>query len=202
MRVSLIAAVSDNAVIGRDNDLPWRLPRDLKRFRKLTMGHHLLLGRRTFEAIGRPLPGRTMVVLTTRDASLVGDELLARSLEDALEVARSRGETEAFIAGGEQVYRRALPVVERLYLTRVHATVDGDARFPHVDATEWHEIEREHYPVSEENSIPLTFLMLERRTAPDLSRADALDLRRLTKTGVREARRRTHPPASCNEGLA
>lgn len=167
MRVSLIAAVSDNAVIGRDNDLPWRLPRDLKRFRKLTMGHHLLLGRRTFEAIGRPLPGRTMVVLTSGTMDLTGGGYCARSLAEALDIARRHGETEAFIAGGEQVYRQALPVVERLYLTRVHATIEGDARFPRFDMTGWREIEREFHPVSGENSVPLTFLVLERRTTPD-----------------------------------
>jgi dihydrofolate reductase len=162
MRLSLIVAVSDNGIIGRENDLPWHLPRDLKQFKKLTMGHHLLLGRKTFEAIGRPLPGRTMVVLTRGRTSLPEKVIRAGSLDDAIDIARGNGETEAFVAGGAEIYRHALPRTERIYLTRVHCEVDGDAKFPELDPATWVERARAHYPVSEENSVPVTFLVFER----------------------------------------
>lgn len=163
MRISLIVAVSDNHVIGRENDLPWRLPRDLKRFRSVTMGHHLLVGRKTFEAIGRPLPGRTLVVLSRHERELPAGVVPAGSLKAALELARAAGETEAFIGGGEELYRQALPLTERIYLTRVHAAVSGDAHFRRPPAADWRQTAREHYPVSDENEVPLTFFVLEKR---------------------------------------
>lgn len=167
MRLSLIAAVAESGVIGRNNQLPWHLPRDLKRFKRLTMGHHLLIGRKTFEAIGRSLPGRTMVVLTRGDSPLPGNVRRVRSLEEAIEVARLAGDAEAFVAGGEQIYRLALPLVDRIYLTRVHQMVEGDAHFPPLDGGQWTEIEREHYPAEREGEMAVTFLVLDRieRTA-------------------------------------
>jgi len=162
MNLSLIVAVADNGVIGHNNELPWRLPRDLKRFKSLTMGHHLLLGRKTFEAIGRPLPGRTMVVLSRQVITLPDEVQRVGSLDEAIEIARCAGETEAFVAGGEEVYRLALPQADRIHLTRVHCEVNGDAHFPDIEREEWAERAREHYPVSEENSIPLTFFVLDR----------------------------------------
>ena len=165
MNLSLIAAVADSGVIGRDNQLPWHLPRDLKRFKRVTMGHHLLVGRKTFEAIGRPLPGRTMVVLSRTVIDLPDQVRHARSLDEAIAVAETAGESEAFVAGGEQIYRLALERADRLYLTRVHREVAGDAHFPEFDQTDWVERAREHYPVSEQNSIALTFFVLERARA-------------------------------------
>ncbi|MDH3254076.1 MAG: dihydrofolate reductase [Acidobacteriota bacterium] len=162
MRLSLIAAVADSGVIGRNNKLPWHLPRDLQRFKRLTTGHHLLIGRKTFEAIGRSLPGRTMVVLTRGNSSLPATVCRVRSLEEAVEFARAAGDTEAFVAGGEEIYRIALPLVDRIYLTRVHQQIEGDAHFPPLDGGEWKEIEREHYPAKGEDSIAVTFLVLDR----------------------------------------
>jgi dihydrofolate reductase len=161
MNLSLIVAVADSGVIGRNNELPWHLPRDLRRFKRLTMGHHLLVGRKTFEAIGQPLPGRSMIILS-RQAITFPDVQHARSFDEAVEIARSAGESEAFVAGGEEVYRLALPHADRLYLTRVHCDVAGDAHFPHFDREEWIEKAREHYPMGEQNSISLTFFILER----------------------------------------
>ena len=164
MRLSLIAAVSDNGVIGRGNELPWHLPRDLRRFRSLTMGHHLLLGRKTFDAIGRPLPGRRMIVLSRQQLALPDSVRSAGSIGEAIDMARAAGESEAFVAGGEQIYLLALPRAHRIYLTRVHRQVEGDAYFPQVDWQNWNEAAREHYPESEENKIPVTFFVLERRS--------------------------------------
>jgi dihydrofolate reductase len=162
MNLSLIVAVADNGIIGRDNELPWHLPRDLKRFKSLTMGHHLLLGRKTFEAIGRSLPGRTMIVLSRQKIPLPELVQHASSLDQAIDIARANGETEAFVAGGEEIYRLALARAGRIYLTRVHCEVEGDVRFPEIDREEWTERSREHYPMSEDNRIPLTFFVLER----------------------------------------
>jgi dihydrofolate reductase len=121
MIVSLIAAVSDNGVIGLDGSIPWRLPADLKLFKQLTMGHTLILGRKTYQSIGRPLPGRKMVVLTRQLGFTAPGCHIAPSLEQALDTARAEGETEAFIGGGAVVYAQALPLADRIYLSRVHA---------------------------------------------------------------------------------
>ena len=158
----MIVAVSDNGVIGQDNDLPWHLSRDLRRFKQLTMGHHLILGRRTFEAIGRPLPGRTMIVLTRGEARFPEGVHGVGSLDEAVDRVRAAGASEAFVAGGETIYRQVLPRADRIYLTRVHADVAGDARFPELDLSEWIERSREHYPVSEQNEMPLTFFVLDK----------------------------------------
>ncbi len=163
MIVSLIAAMDRNGGIGIDNRLPWRLPADLKRFRELTTGHHLLVGRRTFESIGRALPGRQMIILT-RDAGYRREDCLtAASIPEALALARSRGETELFIGGGAEIYRQTLALADRLYLTRIEAAVEADAFFPAWDETRWIERERLCHPADEKNPFPFTFLLLERK---------------------------------------
>src|SRR3954452_22634299 len=128
MRVSLIAAVAENGVIGRDGGLPWHLSDDLRRFKRLTMGHTMVMGRRTWESIGRPLPGRRTVVVTRQSAYTVDadDVQVAHSLAAAVECAASSGDDEAFIIGGAELYRDAIAAADRLYITRVHASVDGD----------------------------------------------------------------------------
>ncbi len=162
MRVSLIAAVADDGVIGRDRDLPWRLPADWRRFKRLTMGHHLLMGRRTWESIARPLPGRTIVVISRGAPELPAGVHLAASLDDALALARRTGDDEAFIAGGAQIYRLALPLADRLYLTRVHATFDGDTRFPPWNTSTWRLTASEDHPADAQNPHPVTFETWER----------------------------------------
>ena len=147
MRVSLIAAMARNRVIGRDNRLPWRLPPDLRRFKELTLGHALLVGRKTFESIGRPLPGRDMIVLSRRQGYAPEGVRVARSVQEALDLARDAGESELFVAGGSEIYRQTLPVADRLHLTRIEEDVPGDAYFPDYDETEWRLAEREaHEP--------------------------------------------------------
>ncbi len=134
MRISIIVAMDANGVIGRDNALPWRLPEDLKRFKQLTMGHALVMGRRTFESIGRPLPGRKNIVVTRRrDFHPVG-AVVAHSLDEALAAANG---DEVFIAGGGEVYRQALPLADRMYVTAVEGTHEGDTFFPPFSAAEW-----------------------------------------------------------------
>jgi dihydrofolate reductase len=143
-RVSLIAAVAANGVIGRDGGLPWRLPEDLKRFRALTLGHHIVMGRKTYESIGRLLPGRTTVIVTRQRDYAVPGAIVARSIEDAL--AQCAGDDEVFVIGGAQIYQAALPIADRLYLTEVMAEVEGDTRFPAFDRQRWRERSREPLP--------------------------------------------------------
>lgn len=161
MIVSIIAAVADNGVIGRDGGLPWRLPADLNRFKRLTTGHHMVMGRRTWDSIGRrPLPGRPTIVVS-RDPSFVAEGAsVARSVGGALELAA--GTDEVFIAGGEAIYRAALPVADRIYLTRVHGRFEGDTRFPPFDARQWRVVLEERHEADEKNPHAHTFVVYER----------------------------------------
>ena len=163
MRTSIIVAVAENGVIGRDDDLPWHLSADLKRFKRLTMGHHLLLGRKTFEAIGRPLPGRHMVVISRGRPELPPEITVAGSLEEGIEMAKRAGDQEAFVAGGAQIYALALPLADRIYLTRIHQEFAGDAEFPDLDEDDWIPVEHEHHQADEINPFGYSFLILERR---------------------------------------
>jgi dihydrofolate reductase len=143
-RLSLIVAMARNRVIGRDGKLPWHLPADLKRFRALTMGHHILMGRKTWESIGRPLPGRASIVITRTAGYAAAGATIVHSLNDALESAR--GDSEVFVIGGAEVYRDALPLADRIYLTELQADFEGDVLFPAFAAGQWRAGEREHHP--------------------------------------------------------
>lgn len=162
MAVSLIVAVSSNGVIGRDGDLPWYLPADLGHFKRTTMGHHLIIGRRTWEEVGEPLPGRTMVVVTRSRRFAPEGAQVVRSVEEALELAT--GDDEPFIGGGAQIYRIALArdLVDRIYLTRIHAEVEGDTFFPDIDLDEWELVSEEHHEADEKNEFDYSFLVYER----------------------------------------
>lgn len=141
-RVSLIAAVASNGVIGSDNALPWRLSEDLKRFKALTLGHPVIMGRKTYESIGRPLPGRRNIVISrTAGYAAEGCEV-AGSFGAALAACRT-GSDEIFVIGGAQIYAEALPLARRLYLTEIHRDYAGDARFPSFDRQRWRETSRE-----------------------------------------------------------
>jgi dihydrofolate reductase len=162
MTISLIAAASENNVIGKDGTLPWHLPNDLKRFRSLTTGHPIIMGRRTFESIGHPLPQRHNIVVThRRDLALPECEVVG-SLEDAIASAKRDKSEEIFIIGGGTLYKEALPFADRIHLTRVHATVDGDTFFPELPETEWREAEREPHEADDEHVYAYTFLTYER----------------------------------------
>jgi dihydrofolate reductase len=141
--LSVIAAVASNRVIGRDNDLPWHLPEDLKHFRRLTMGHHIIMGRKTFESLGRLLPGRTTVVVSRQPGYRVDGAKVAGTLAEA--VAACAGDDELFVIGGAELFREALQLADRLYLTEVHAEFAGDVFFPQYDAAAWHEAARERH---------------------------------------------------------
>jgi dihydrofolate reductase len=143
MKLSIIVALADDGIIGRDNALPWHLPADLERFKHLTMGHHLIMGRKTFESVGRALPGRTMLVLSRSRPALPEGVRRVASLEEAIDTASAAGDEEAFVAGGAEIYRQALPRADRLYVTRVHARVEGDTRFPELDEGAWRIVARE-----------------------------------------------------------
>jgi dihydrofolate reductase len=164
MRISIIAAVAENGVIGRNGKLPWHLAEDLKRFKKITMGHTIVMGRRTWESIGRPLPGRRMIVVSRQpDYRTSSDSVeVCASLADAIRLAESAGEDEAFVIGGAELYREALPQAEKLYLTLVHAHVSGDAWFPEVDWADWEPLHARRFSANAENEFPFTFESFER----------------------------------------
>lgn len=166
MKKSLIVAVAQNDVIGRDNKLPWYLPNDLKYFKQVTMGKPILMGRKTFESIGKPLPGRTNIVLT-RDPSWQAEGVkVVHTLADAYAMGESIGEIEGsnelMIIGGDQIYQLSLPDADRLYLTEVHAEVEGDAFFPSINREEWRELGREDYQAEGPNPYDYSFVVLER----------------------------------------
>jgi dihydrofolate reductase len=163
MIVCLIAAMDRNRGIGLGNRLPWRLPADLKRFRDLTMGHHIIVGRKTSESIGKPLPGRQTIVVTHDRAYSAPDCLIAHSIEEAIELAKSRGENEVFVCGGADIYAQAMRLADVMYLTRVEADVTADAFFPAFDEREWDERESIDHPADAKNLHPFTVKMLTRR---------------------------------------
>jgi dihydrofolate reductase len=163
MRLSMIAALAANGVIGRDNGLPWHLSTDLKRLKALTMGHHLIMGRRTYESIGKPLPGRIMVVITHDQNYAVHGVQVTHSLEDAIRIASEAGDPEAFIAGGAVVFEQAIHRADRMYLTRIHADIEGDTYFPDFDdVSEWKLTDSEHFDADEKNDYPFSFLTYDR----------------------------------------
>lgn len=167
MRLAFIVAYGRGRVIGKDNAVPWRMPADLRHFRRVTMGKPIIMGRRTYESIGRPLDGRKNIVLT-RDPTFAAEGVeVARSIEEALALA---GDVEeAVIMGGADVYAQLLPRADRLYLTEIDAGFDGDRFFPEIDPSEWHEVECEEHEPDERNPYPYVFLMLERISSAEPS---------------------------------
>lgn len=157
--ISIIVAIAENGVIGDKNALLWNIKEDMRRFRTTTTGHPVIMGRKTFESIGRPLPKRTNVVVTRGDTTFEGCEIV-HSLEEA--IAMFPDEEEVFIIGGAQIYAQALSLADRLYLTIVHRNYEGDTSFPEIDYSEWREISRQEFERGEEYNNPFTFIDLER----------------------------------------
>jgi len=163
-RLSLIVAMARNRVIGHKGKLPWRLSVDLQRFKALTMGHHIIMGRNTWESIGRPLPGRTSVVLTRNQAYVAPGATVADSLAAALRLAAD--DPEAFVIGGQELYREALPLADRIYLTELPAEYPGDVFFPPLPPDEWHFGQRETH-AAEGDQPAWSFVVYERRHPAD-----------------------------------
>ena len=167
MHISLIVAVADNGVIGRDNELPWHLPGDLQYFKRTTLGKPVLMGRKTRQAIGRALPGRTNIVISRQQGLELESTLVVNGLDAALalaeQVADADGVDELMVIGGAEIYALALPVAQKLYLTEVHAEVTGDAWFPDWDRLQWREISRERHDACDSNPYDFSFVVYERR---------------------------------------
>jgi dihydrofolate reductase len=164
MIVSLILAMDEEGGIGRDNQIPWRLSADLRRFKQITMGHCIIMGRKTFESIHRALPGRTSIVITRQNNFQTPTGVLCvDSLGDALQTAKSLGETEAFIIGGGEIFQQSLPLVDQIYLTRVHARVQADTFFSQIKPDEWLVSEEYFLPADDKNEYASTFTLLKRK---------------------------------------
>ncbi|MEX0731394.1 MAG: type 3 dihydrofolate reductase [Aquisalimonadaceae bacterium] len=161
MKISLIAALTRDRVIGRDNDLPWRIRADMRFFRETTMGKPIIMGRRNFESIGRPLPKRTNIILT-RDRNYTAEGcLIAHDVDQAMKLAE--GAMEIMVIGGAEIYRLFLPRADRLYLTWVDAEIDGDTHFPEFQAEDWDVVERHQQPAGEDSPYDLLYETLDRR---------------------------------------
>jgi dihydrofolate reductase len=162
--ISIIVATAENSVIGKDNQLLWKLSADLKQFRTLTTGHSVIMGRKTFESIGRPLPNRTNIVISRQhDLALPEGVLQANSLEKAIEIAKTHaGNEEIFIIGGGNVYKQALTITDKIYLTEVKASIEGDAFFPKLKSSDWKEISRISHAKDEKNEFDFDFVELRR----------------------------------------
>jgi|SRR6185312_7522701 len=159
MIVSAVVATSENHVIGKDNKLLWYLPNDLKHFKEITAGHTVIMGRKTYESVGKPLPRRRNIIITRQQITIEGCEVV-NSIEAAL--ALCEGEPEVFIVGGAEIYRQSLHLTDRIYLTIVHKNFEGDSFFPELNKNEWKEVSHEDHQPDEKNSLPYSFIMLER----------------------------------------
>ncbi len=167
MIVSLIAALTRNRVIGKNNDLPWKLPDDMKYFMETTKGHLVIMGRKNFESLPpkfKPLKDRVNIVITRNPESVAGyDVVTAGSMDEALALAqKSHGNDEIFVIGGAQIYSLALPHADRLYLTEIATTLDGDTHFPPIDARQWREASRRHHPADERHLFAFDFVVYDR----------------------------------------
>ena len=166
VKLAVIVAAAANGVIGRNNALPWHLPEDLRYFKRVTMGKPIVMGRKTFESIGKPLPGRTNIVITRKTDWNAAGVKVVHSLDDALalaeDIALIDGATELMVIGGAEIYQAALPRAQRLYFTEVHAEVEGDAVLPPIDWSDWKEVSRERFTASETNPYDYSFAVFER----------------------------------------
>lgn len=181
MKISLIVAAAENGVIGKDNQLLWRLPDDLKRFKQLTLGHPIIMGRKTYESIGKPLPGRTSIVITRSSSYEVEGALVVDSLEKAIDTARQQEVKEAFVIGGGEIYREALvkKLPDKIYLTRVQTENEGDAFFQIPNQDEWSLTSQEDHPADDRHKYAFQFVELTRKSSHDFS-----FLRKVANIGV------------------
>jgi dihydrofolate reductase len=165
MIISLIAAVTNNSVIGKNNDLPWHLPDDMKYFMQTTKGHHAIMGRKNYESLPtkfRPLPNRTNIVVTRQSSLHAPGCIVVNSLESALGIAKQNGEPEVFIIGGAAIYELGLPFADKLYLTEIQAEIEGDTYFPQIDFVEWRETSRKHHESDARHRYAFDFVVYEK----------------------------------------
>ncbi|WP_370632403.1 dihydrofolate reductase [Mucilaginibacter sp. UR6-1] len=160
MTTSIIVAIAQNHAIGKNNQLLWHLPTDLKHFKNTTSGHTVIMGRKTFDSVGKPLPKRRNIVITRQNISIEGCEVVS-SVEDAL--ALCAGEDEVFIVGGAEIYKLAMPLTDKIYLTIVHHDFEGDTYFPEIDYSQWNETARTDYEADDKHAYAYSILTLERR---------------------------------------
>ena len=160
MIVSIIVAIGENHAIGKNNQLLWHMPNDLKHFKDITSGRTIIMGRKTFDSVGKPLPRRRNIVVTRQDIIIPGCEVV-KSIEDGL--ALCKYEDEVFIGGGAEIYKLAMHLTDRIYLTIIHKDFDADTFFPEIDKSEWKEVKREDFEPDEKNPLPYSFITLERR---------------------------------------
>jgi dihydrofolate reductase len=154
--ITMIAAAAENNALGKDQDLVWHLPDDFKRFKKLTTGHHIIMGRKTFETFPKPLPNRTHIIITRKDNYLKKDATVVSSLEKALEFAEN--DEQPFIIGGGEIYKLGMEVADKIELTRVHGTFDADTFFPEIDEEKWKLVAEEFHPKDEKHDYAFTYL--------------------------------------------
>ncbi len=162
MIISLIVALDEKGGIGKDNGLPWRLNSDLKRFKSITMGHHLIMGRKTYETIGKPLPGRTMIIVTHNPNYHPNGCIIVKSIEEALSVAEKNNEIEVFIIGGGDIFRQFIDMADKIYLTNIHTVVNADTFFPEIEASSWNTVWCEGTIRSEKDEYDTDFKILLR----------------------------------------
>ncbi|OOQ56903.1 dihydrofolate reductase [Mucilaginibacter pedocola] len=160
MIISIIVAIGQNHAIGKNNQLLWHMPNDLKHFKEITQGRSIIMGRKTFDSVGKPLPRRRNIVVTRQDVEIPGCEVV-KSIEEGL--ALCAGEDEVFIGGGAEIYRQAMDKTDRIYLTIVHENFDADTFFPEIDYAQWDEVSREYHNADEKNPHPYSFIQLNRR---------------------------------------
>lgn len=164
MKIAIIVAMDQQSLIGKNNDLPWKLSADLQYFRRVTMGKPIIMGRNTHESIGRPLPGRLNIIVTKNDQYVAEGCMVVHSVEDAITACGDA--EEAMIMGGASLYKQFLPLADRLYLTQVHANLeDGDTWFPEWHKSEWLELNREDHPADDKNEYPFSFIIYDRKSA-------------------------------------
>jgi dihydrofolate reductase len=165
MKVSQIAALAQNRVIGKNNDLPWNLPDDMKFFMQTTKGHHCIMGRKNYESIPdkfRPLPNRTNIVVSRQKNFKAPGCIVVNDIEKGLDIARNNNETETFIIGGAEIYKLSFHLADRLYLTEIQAVIEGDTYFPEFNLQDWKEISRFHHPADERHAYAFDFVVYDR----------------------------------------
>ncbi len=163
MIISSIVAMNARRIIGLNNQIPWYLPADLKFFKKTTQGHHILMGRKCFESIGNPLPGRTNIIVTRDPYFIVSNCLIAHSIEEGILLAKKNGEQELFIIGGGEIYNQSMPYWNKLYLTIVDYSGPGDTYFPEIQLSEWNLLSEERHDKDEKNAYPYSFQIFEKK---------------------------------------